>query len=144
MIYGIGIDAEEVIRFEDWHNKSQKALERIFSIQEITYCLSTPTKSAERFAVRYAAREAFYKAYQSACYLHVQQVPSISFLNVCKHVMITKHGNGVPHCNVDWSTLQKGQAIQLPEKQLRVLLSLSHTRTVAYASVVIASRDESI
>ena len=29
---------------------------------EITYCLGIPKKAAERFAARFAAKEAFYKA----------------------------------------------------------------------------------
>ena len=50
MILGVGIDAVEIARFADWHTKSDKQLRRIFSEEEMAYCLSVPAKTAERFA----------------------------------------------------------------------------------------------
>ena len=56
MICGIGVDSVEIERFALWLDYSKKRLSRIFSLEEIEYCLQQKNKSAERFAVRFAAR----------------------------------------------------------------------------------------
>ena len=60
MVKGIGIDSIEIARFRLWHTYSYRQLSRIFSSEEIDYCLSNIIKSSERFAVRFAAKEAFF------------------------------------------------------------------------------------
>ncbi len=62
MIIGIGVDSVEIERFSHWSTYNYKQLSRIFSAQEIEYSLSISAKSAERFAVRFAAKEAFVKS----------------------------------------------------------------------------------
>jgi holo-[acyl-carrier protein] synthase len=56
----IGIDIEEVKRFSKLI-KSKSFLKRVFSKEEIDYCLSKK-QSAQHFAVRFAAKEAVWKA----------------------------------------------------------------------------------
>lgn len=56
----IGIDIEEVKRFSKLI-KDKSFLKRVFSKEEIDYCLSKK-KSAQHFAVRFAAKEAVWKA----------------------------------------------------------------------------------
>jgi holo-[acyl-carrier protein] synthase len=62
MIIGIGVDLIDVRRFESiifrWQHKF---LKRIFTDKEIKYC-NTKKHPAQRFATRYAAKEAFVKA----------------------------------------------------------------------------------
>lgn len=59
----IGIDIEEVERFNKYV-KDKKYLERIFSKEEVFYCL--PKKNAaQHLAVRFAAKEAVWKALSS-------------------------------------------------------------------------------
>ncbi len=60
MILGIGIDCVDIDRFISWRTFSMQKLHRVFSEQEIAYCLSsTHTQiSAERFAAHFATREA--------------------------------------------------------------------------------------
>jgi len=62
MILGIGIDIVDVRRMEGiifrWQ---EKFLKRIFTEQEIRYC-NNKKNPAQRFATRYAAKEAFIKA----------------------------------------------------------------------------------
>jgi len=62
MILGIGIDLVDVRRMEGiifrWH---EKFLKRIFTDREIRYC-NNKKNPAQRFATRYAAKEAFIKA----------------------------------------------------------------------------------
>jgi holo-[acyl-carrier protein] synthase len=127
MILGIGIDTVEVDRFESWHSYSVKKLLRIFSPQEIDYCLKKSNLSAERFAVRFAAREALYKALSYA-YPHTK----IPFLTLCASVSIIKK-TGMPYLIVN-------NNLGIDISFLNIHLSLSHSRTVATACVVIEQR----
>ena len=58
---GIGIDIEEIKRFMKFHKKSRQELEKIYSQEEINYCLKK-YNPAQHFAVRFAAKEAVIKA----------------------------------------------------------------------------------
>jgi holo-[acyl-carrier protein] synthase len=62
MIYGVGIDIVEVSRIEKALNRwGVRFLERIFTEGEIQYC-QDKAHAASRFALRFAAKEAFAKA----------------------------------------------------------------------------------
>lgn len=62
MILGIGVDLVDVRRFESiifrWQHRF---LKRVFTDTEIRYC-NTKKHPAQRFATRFAAKEAFIKA----------------------------------------------------------------------------------
>ncbi|MFH0799748.1 MAG: holo-ACP synthase [Pseudomonadota bacterium] len=62
MIIGIGVDLVDVKRFETiifrWQHRF---LKRVFTDTEIRYC-NTKKHPAQRFATRFAAKEAFIKA----------------------------------------------------------------------------------
>ncbi len=120
----VGIDAVEIERFKDWHTYSVKKLHRLFTEKEIAYCISIPEKAAERFAVRFAAKEAFYKALSS---LH--ETP-LSFLKVCKYTEVQKKLHGAAFLSVDW------KALRLAPYALSC--SLSHTNTTALAVVIMS------
>lgn len=96
----IGIDAVEIQRFAHWHSYSCHQLRRIFSDPEIDYCLSSPALSAQRFAARFAAREALLKAL--SCFY-----PTLKFslLALCKNIAITHSPNGSPQMAVQWAPL---------------------------------------
>ncbi len=65
MILGIGIDLEEVTRIGESINRfGDQFLERIFTPDEIAFC-SGKANSNERFAARFAAKEAAFKALQA-------------------------------------------------------------------------------
>ena len=125
MILGIGIDMVDIVRFANWHTYSHTTLRRIFSLDEIEYCTSLTSQSAQRFAVRFAAREALYKA---LC----QAVPDykIPFLTLCKHTEIKKDMHGAPYVVVNWGALQMQHSVH-------VLLSMTHTCSTAAAYVVV-------
>jgi len=127
MIVGIGVDTIEIQRFALWYSYSRKKLLRIFSPQEIDYCLSNKQKSAERFAARFAAREALYKAL-SYTYPHKK----IPFLTLCARTTITKIDER-PHILIH-------DDIGIDLNNLTTHLSLSHSRTVATAFIVIEQR----
>ncbi|MBY0110269.1 MAG: 4'-phosphopantetheinyl transferase superfamily protein [Candidatus Babeliaceae bacterium] len=123
MILALGIDSVEIERFELWNTYNQKKLMRFFSQSEITYCLSIPEKSAERFAVRFATKEALFKALcqsypEQRFYLH----------KVAKACEVQKK-TAAPRLLVDW------QALNLPK--LTALISLTHTRQIASAAVIL-------
>lgn len=128
MILGIGVDSVEIERFKQWSSYTPKTLKRIFSPQEIEYCLQNPTKSAERFAVRFAAREAFFKA------LSVHQPEySMPFLTLCRLITIEKNKNNSPCLIANWRQI----ALHLSIRPVEVLLSLTHTQQIATAFVVL-------
>lgn len=123
MILGIGIDTIDIDRFAEWHTYSEKKLRRIFSPEEIEYCLQDIKKSAERFAVRFAAREALYKALSSFSLI------TIPFLTLCAHTTIKKIGSR--------PVLELSSFCGIDGSNFIVHLSLSHSRTQATAFVVL-------
>lgn len=62
MIYGTGVDIVAVARFENFIAEGNDALfTRVFSPAELEYCRGKK-RSAQHFAGRFAAKEAFFKA----------------------------------------------------------------------------------
>lgn len=135
MILGIGIDAVTVARFAEWHLKSQRSLRKLFSATEIEYCLSLPARSAERFAVRFAVREAFFKALQTM-QAHQDLTCGAPFLRVARSIEVVRSVRGIPSCIVDWDYL--GMPIV---QQPRVHVSLTHTEGIAQAFVILESQE---
>jgi phosphopantetheine--protein transferase-like protein len=119
MIIGIGLDAVEIKRFQNWHLYSTKRLLRIYSKEEIAYCLAVPAKSAERFAARFAAREALFKALCQAGFL-------TNFLSLCRSCKVAMTTNG-PQLQLDNATWRSFQP----------LLTITHISTTAIAVVVL-------
>lgn len=124
MIKGVGIDFVEVDRFADWHKFATAQLQRIFSIAEIAYCLEYTHLSAERFAVRFAAREAFFKAFQAA-----NPTAYLSFLKTCRAVCVDRTTRGLPLLKINWD--------QLGYRPLKSHLSLTHSNNNAIAFVIL-------
>jgi len=129
-IRAIGIDAVDIARFSLWHTYNDKKLLRLFSAEEIAYCRTCKAKSAERFAARFAAREALYKALSQA---YPEQ--KILFLKLCKNIKIMHGTNGQPELVINWERLAP-MVTQPP----RTLLSLTHTKTMALAWVMIKEK----
>ena len=123
MIKGIGIDSIEIARFRLWHTYSYRQLSRIFSSGEIDYCLSNIIKSSERFAVRFAAREAFFKAFAPL------QKKELFFLTVCAKISIFHTNQEAPHLLVNWPDLE--------HEPLTTHISLTHTKNIATAVVIL-------
>lgn len=124
MIKGIGIDLAEIRRFAHWHTYHEKLL-KVFSQEEIDYCLQDQTLAAARFATRFAAKEAFYKAISP----HLPQ--AMSFQSACKYCQVTTSPTG-PRLNVAWKAL--GLSLETPPQ---AHLSLTHTATTAGAVVIL-------
>lgn len=130
MIHGIGIDTIEIDRFTHWHSFSTAQLRRIFSVEEISYCLESERLRAQRFAIRFAAREAFFKALQSG-------FPDLKLLLLptCRALSILRNNNGLPKLIVNWDVLAK---INSQIKPLKPHLSLTHSRNLATAIVILS------
>ena len=60
-IVGLGLDIVEIERVRKLALKNKRFLKRVFSPEEIRYC-ETKKKKWQHFAVRFAAKEAVWKA----------------------------------------------------------------------------------
>lgn len=134
MILGVGIDAVDIARFAPWTTIAPQRLARIFSAPEIAYCLQSSSRSAEHFAVRFAAREACFKALSSL-------LPNLPFLTLCRAICITQKPSGAPELTIDWDFLAR-KGFMKPSASLIAHLSLSHTRSLATAIVLLESLPE--
>ncbi|MBV9072986.1 MAG: holo-ACP synthase [Acidobacteria bacterium] len=123
MILGTGIDICEVARIEQSIARfGEQFLRRVFTEQEIRYCQSKKN-SVERYAARFAAKEAAMKALGTGWAHGV----------VWKSVEVGREPRGRP------TLLLHAKAAELAKEMgvTRVSLSLTHTETSAMAFVVL-------
>lgn len=116
---GLGVDIEEVSRFKSLI-RNRKFLKRIFTPAEIAYCLSKKNR-AQHFAVRFAAKEAVWKALS---------------------ILPPKQKSGLRHTDIGVKNDQRGKPqITFPKSlvrlQKKVEVSLSHTRSACVAVALI-------
>ena len=126
MSLALGIDAVDIKRFSHWHHYTHTTLNRIFSKHEINYCLMVPAKSAERFAARFAAKEAFFKALH-----HITQTPP-PFSSIMRNVSVHRTTMG-PHLEVCWENLELTPVYN-------VIVSITHTQFTAFAAVILEDK----
>lgn len=123
MILGIGIDIVDVRRIESiifrWQ---EKFLRRIFTDQEIRYC-NNKKNPAQRFATRYAAKEAYIKA------LYPKGVEGVSFLDI----EIADERGKRPAINLYGRVKQDAEATQAKN----TFLMISHDGNYGIANVVL-------
>ena len=112
MIRGIGVDISSPERFE---GMGEKLLSRMFTESEIS---KAPSRSAEYFAVRFAAKEAFAKALGTG-------IVGFSLTEI----EILEDDKGKPYFSLS------GRAKELASS-LTLHLSMSHEREAAVAMVV--------
>jgi holo-[acyl-carrier protein] synthase len=129
MIGGIGIDTVEIARFIDWHNYPEAQLLRLFSPDEIAYCLQNPLKQAERFAARFAAKEAFFKAF---CAMNSQNNLPLSV--IAGAIEVKKAPNGSISLFVNWAFLLNTKS---HKNTIQSHISLTHTEKTASAIVIL-------
>lgn len=121
MIIAIGIDSVDIQRFKQWHTYNDQQLLKLFTPQEIAYCLQEKTCTAQRFAARFAVKEAAFKAF---CAATSKKPPFFSF---CKTVEVTNipcpqatiSYDGLPRCIIHCSithTQQTATAVIIFEK----------------------------
>lgn len=123
MIVGTGIDLIEIERIQQSVDRfGKRFLDRIYTPAEQAYCLRK-RRSAESLAARFAAKEAAAKA------LGTGISRGVSWLEI----EVTRAPGGRP------GLLLSGRALQIAERLgvACALLSLTHSTTVAMASVVL-------
>ena len=106
-IKGIGVDLENISRIRCSADK-KNFYKKIFTKKEIKYCLSK-SNPYQHFAARYCAKEAFAKATDEK-------------IKDLKDIEIVNDLNGRPH---------------IKYKNFKVHLSLSHTKDIAVAFIII-------
>ncbi|MDR1941696.1 MAG: holo-ACP synthase [Endomicrobium sp.] len=108
----IGIDIEEVKRF-DKYAKDEDHLKKLFSKDEISYCMSKKYPQ-QHFAARFAAKEAVWKALNRS-----------NKKLLITDISVKNNLSGVPEVYIK------------NKKQKNVKISLSHTKTYAAAAAII-------
>ncbi len=111
---GIGVDVEEIARFEKYDAESDFA-KKVYTKKELEYCFKNK-QSAKHLAVRFCAKEAVYKA-----------LSSLGF-------------SGISFQDCEVRNLESGapEVVFLSQKlkNVRAKISLSHSKTTAVAQVV--------
>ena len=123
MVLGLGTDLIEIERIQASMDRfGERFLERVFTAEEIAYCRKKK-QSAESFAARFAAKEAGAKALGTG----------ISHGVSWKEIEVTREMGQRPMLHF------RGRAGELAETMgvRRVHLTLSHSRTLAIAVVVV-------
>lgn len=110
--FGIGTDIESVSRFADLIEKNDPLIRRVFTPGEIRYSLASRTP-AERFAARFAGKEAVVKA------LYDLGISGVAI----SAVEILKRPDGAPFVRM----------IGHPVDPVTIRISLSHSRDWAVA-----------
>ena len=126
MICGTGIDIVEISRFERFVTEdNQLLLCRLFTPVEMAYCQER-RRSAQHFALRFAAKEAFLKA------LGTGLREGLSW----QHIEVRNDHNGKPEF------MLSGTARDIFEQRglNHAHLSLSHDGNYAVASVILEMR----
>ncbi|MCL5436830.1 MAG: 4'-phosphopantetheinyl transferase superfamily protein [Candidatus Dependentiae bacterium] len=122
MNMNIGIDSVDIDRFSQFGKYAPRQLRRVYSTDEIAHCLAIPKKSAERFAARFAYKEALYKALT-----HRQGRPPCTLFSFFTHVSLSR--DAIPRPIIDWGALGL-----LPQK---IILSFTHTKHAATAVIIV-------
>jgi holo-[acyl-carrier protein] synthase len=123
MIVGSGIDLVEIGRIQQSMDRyGSRFLDRVYTGAEQAYCLRK-RKAAESFAARFAAKEAGAKA------LGTGMRNGVSWLEI----EVVREPNGRPAIQFH------GRAAQVAARLgvARAALSITHTATLAMASVVL-------
>jgi len=123
MIVGTGIDMAEIGRIQHSIDRyGQRFLDRVYTATEQAYCLSK-RKSAESFAARFAAKEAGAKA------LGTGISHGVSWLEI----EVAREPGGRPSLRFHG----RAASIAIRLGATRAALSITHTNTLATASVVL-------
>ena len=127
-----GIDIIEVDRIKKAiEDLGDSFLENIYTEKEIQYCEKSPVMKYQRYATRFAAKEAVYKALSE-------------FVNgrediIWKNIEVLKSECGKPYINVDKLRENMSKAVDNFELE-SIDVSLSHIRDFAVASVVVVAK----
>ena len=122
MIFGIGTDLVDVERMAEKLEKKTGFKELVFSADEIVYC-EARTFKYEHYAARFAAKESFLKAIGTGW----------SKGTAFNEIEIVNDEQGKPELHFLGITAKTIEGLKLG----KILVSLSHTKTMATAIVII-------
>jgi holo-[acyl-carrier protein] synthase len=122
MVAGVGIDIVEVERIAESIGKGHGFKQMVFSQKEIAYC-DKQANSYQHYAARFAAKEAFFKA------MGIGWATGTSF----NEIEVVNDENGKPIVQLLGETAQYASGLGIN----KILVSLSHTKTMATAVVII-------
>lgn len=126
MIFGTGIDIVDISRFERFVLENNELLfKRLFTPQELAYCVARK-RSAQHYALRFAAKEAFLKAMGTGLRDGI----------AWRDMEVVNDPYGKPEL------ILSGKAAELfRQNDLdRIFLSLSHDGNFAVASVILEEK----
>jgi holo-[acyl-carrier protein] synthase len=125
VIIGLGVDIAEVDRIRDTMARhGQRFLDRVFTPAEIAYC-NRHRDRAERFAGRFAAKEAAMKALGTGWSNGVRWVD----------IEVTRYPSGQPTLALHGAARAIGERLGLR----RASLSITHSGNTALAQVIFES-----
>ncbi len=125
MVVGIGTDLAEIERVRRSVERfGKRFLARVYTKEEIAYCLSKKS-SAESFAARFAAKEAGAKALGTGISRGVNW----------REFAVKRAPSGQPSLHLSGRAAEIAQALGV----VRISLSLTHTRDLAMAVVILES-----
>jgi holo-[acyl-carrier protein] synthase len=123
-VVGIGVDIIEVARMREALNRHPERFpDRVFTADERRYC-AAGAHPEERYAVRYAAKEAVMKA------LGTGWARGVGF----RDIEVTRGPDGAPDIRLGGKAAQRAGEMGVE----RIHLSLSHGREQAVAMVVLS------
>jgi len=123
MVLGIGVDLIETNRVQDSIDRfGQRFLERVFTADEIGYCLRKKKNSAESFAARFAAKEAGAKALGTGISRGVSW----------KELEVRREAGRRPTLHLAGRAAELGEVMGVR----RIQLSLTHSQQMSMAMVV--------
>ena len=126
MIY-CGVDIIEISRIKESIDKFEKTfLDKIFTQNEIKYCEKFKSNRYEHYAVRFAAKEAIYKAFSKIIDLN------------WKDVEILNQESGRPYVGLVYDNFEERLSSADIEilKNAKIDITLSHNNSQAIAYVV--------
>ncbi|MBQ8165230.1 MAG: holo-ACP synthase [Clostridia bacterium] len=127
MVIHTGIDIVEVARIKNSiANSGTHFIEKVYTKSEAAYCVSA-VNSFERFAARFAAKEAFVKAIGKGFSEGIM-------LNM---IEVAKDEIGKPYLLLHGKALAAAEKLEIES----IDLSLSHIKDTAVATVVILSKN---
>ena len=122
-IIGHGIDLVDVERIEDMLERhGSRFIERCFTVREQMYCESSSEARPQRYAARFAAKEAVFKAIGTGL------VEGMAF----NQIEVLRAADGEPSLEL------QGRVAEVAQREgiKRWLLSLSHIKLYATASAI--------
>ncbi len=132
MIIGLGTDIVDISRIEKLYKRfGQRFLQRLFTENEQAYCTQKPHTMLDRYAKRFAAKEACLKA------LGTGRSQSIKW----RDIDVTRTNLGQPTLVLSGKCLKVAQSRLNPNQSLKAHVSLSDTKTLAHATVILEAID---